>query len=119
MTTSNDDLPGMSTMFAALGVPPDGSDYLVDEGGMTNLEEVGFLKNKDIDQLIKSVTSPGGIMALTTAAVPEIGVAGAANYAAARAELIDWVSNRGIPVPQQAVMNIKLLVFWLKHQRRI
>jgi hypothetical protein len=57
---------------------------------MTNLEEVGFLKNTDVDQLIKSVTSPGGMTALTTAAVPEIGVAGAANYVAARAELIDW-----------------------------
>jgi hypothetical protein len=119
MTTSNDDSPGMRTMFAALGVPSGGSDYLVDEGGMTNFEKVGFLKNKDVDQLIKSVTSPGGMTALTTATVPEIGVAGATNYVAARGELIDWVPSRGIPVPQRAVMNIKLLVFWLKHQRRI
>jgi hypothetical protein len=117
--TSTIDLTAMRAMFTALGVPPDGSDYLVDEGGMKNLEEVEFLKNKDVDQLIKSVTSPGGMTALTNAAVPEIGVAGAPNYVAARAELIDWVPNRGIPVPQRAVMNIKLLVFWLKHQRRI
>jgi hypothetical protein len=109
--TSTIDLPAMRAMFTTLGVPPDGSDYLVDEGGMANLEEVEFLKNKDVDQLIKSVASPGEMTALTTAAVPEIGVAGTANYLAARAKLIDWVPDRGIPVSQR--------LFWLKHQRRI
>jgi hypothetical protein len=38
---------------------------------------------------------------------------------AAVAQVIDWVPNRGIPVPQRAAMNIKLLVFCLKHQHCI
>jgi hypothetical protein len=86
---------------------------------MINLEVVGFLKNKDVDQLIQSVTSPGGMQAIMTTAVPYIGTAGQAGYHAAVAQVIEWVPNRGIPVPQRAVMNIKLLVFRLKHHRRI
>jgi hypothetical protein len=86
---------------------------------MINLEELGFPNNKDVDQLIQYMTHPGGMQAITTAAVPEIGTAGQAGHHAAVAQVIDWVPNRGIPVPQRAVMNIKLLVFWLKHQRRI
>jgi hypothetical protein len=117
--TSKTYLPAMRARFAALGVPTDGSEYLVDEGGMTNLEEVGFLKNKEVDQLIQSVTRPGGMQAIMTAAVPEIDTAGQAGHHADVAQVIDWVPNRGIPVPQRAVMNIKLLVFWLKRQRRI
>jgi hypothetical protein len=109
----------MHAMLALLGVPTEGSDYLVDEGVMINLEEVGFLKNKDVDQLIQSVTRPGGMQTLTTAAVPYISNDGDAGYHSGVAEVIDWVPNRRIPVPQRAVMNIKLLVFWLKHQRRI
>jgi hypothetical protein len=34
-------------------------------------------------------------------------------------QVIDWVPSRGIPVPQRAVMNIKLLVFWLRRQHHI
>jgi hypothetical protein len=52
---------------------------------MINLEEVGFLKNKDMDQFIQSVTHPGGMQALTTAAVPEICNAGA------RATTLIWM----------------------------
>jgi hypothetical protein len=79
----------------------------------------GFLKNKDVDQLIQSVTRPGEMRAITTSAVPYIGTAGQAGHNADVAQVIDWVPNRGIPVPQRALMNIKLLVFWLKHQRCI
>jgi hypothetical protein len=75
---STTDLPAIHVMFASLGVPTDGIEYLIDEGGMIHLEEVGFLKNKDVDQLIQSVTRPGGMQALTNAAVPEIGTAGQA-----------------------------------------
>jgi hypothetical protein len=117
--TSTTDLTSMRAIFAALGVPTDGSEYLVDEGGMINLEEVGFLKNKDVDQLIQYVTHPGGMRVITDAAVPDIGTAGQAGHHAAVAQVIDWVPNRGIPVPQRAVMNIKVLVFWLKPQCRI
>jgi hypothetical protein len=70
--TSTTDLPAMRSTFAALGIPTDGSEYLVDEGGMINLQEVGYLKNKDVGQFIQSVTRTGGIQAITTAAVPEI-----------------------------------------------
>jgi hypothetical protein len=109
----------MRSMIAALGVPTDGSEYLVGEGGMIDIKEVGFLKKNDVDQLIQSVNRPGGMQALTTAAVPEIGTAGQVGYNADVAQVIDWVPNRRIPVPQRAVMSIKLLVFWLKHQRHI
>jgi hypothetical protein len=91
---STTDLPAMRAMFAALGVPTDGSEYLVDEGGMINLEEVGFLKNKHVDQFIQSLTLPGGMQAITTAAVPEIGTAGEAGHHAVVAQVIDWVPNR-------------------------
>jgi hypothetical protein len=73
--TSMEDLPAVRAMFDALGVPTDGSKYQADEGGMINLEEVGFLKKKDVDQLIQSVTHPGGMQAL-----PKIGAAGQAGY---------------------------------------
>jgi hypothetical protein len=86
---------------------------------MINPEEVDFLKNKYVDLFIHSVTRPGGMQALTTDAVPEIGTAGKVGYHADVAQVVDWVPNRGIPVPQRAMIKIKLLVFWLKHQRRI
>jgi hypothetical protein len=119
MMTSKTDLPALRTMFAALGLPTDGSEYIVNEGGIINLEEMGFLENKDVDQLIQSVTRPGGMQAITTDAVPDIGTAGQSGHRAAVSQVIECVLNRGIPVPQRTAMNIKLLVFWLKDQRRI
>jgi hypothetical protein len=74
--TSTTELPALRAMFADLGVPTDGSEYLVDEGGMINLREVGFLKNKYVYQLIQYVTRPGEMHAIMTDAVPEIVTAG-------------------------------------------
>jgi hypothetical protein len=59
------------------------------------------------------------MQSLMTDAVSDILNAGQAGYHAAVAQVIEWVPNCGIPVSQRSVMNIKLLVFWLKIQRRI
>jgi hypothetical protein len=75
-----------------------------------SLEEVGFLKNNDVDQLIQSVPRPGGMHSITIAAVPEVGTDGQAGHHAAVAQVIEWVLNRGIPVTQRSVMHIKLLI---------
>jgi hypothetical protein len=72
------------------------------------LEEVVFLNDKDIDSLVKQLRRPGGMIAGPTI------VGGAA-----QCETGPLVDNPGHSVSIMAETNLKLAVFYLRHQAHI
>jgi hypothetical protein len=86
---------------------------------MVDLDDVGYLTPADVDQLIMSTTHPGGTTPVVLPEVPQVGVMGNVDFATVVRDHMHQIPNHGHPVPLRAVMNIKLLVFWLKHQYRI
>jgi hypothetical protein len=69
------------------------------------LEEVVFLKNKDIDSLVKQLRRPVGMISGPTI----VGGAAQGNYG-------HLVANPGYYVSIKAETNLKLAVFYLHHQ---
>jgi hypothetical protein len=76
--------------------------------GINTLEEVVFLNGKDIDSLLKQLRRPGGVIV-----GPKI-VGGAA-----QSNPGPLVTNPGHSVSIRAETNLKLAVFYLRHQARI
>jgi hypothetical protein len=76
--------------------------------GIDTLEEVVFLNDKDIDSLVKQLRRPGGVIA-----GPAI-IGGAA-----QGNPGPLVANPGHSVFIRAETNLKLAVFYLRHQTRI
>jgi hypothetical protein len=99
----------MRAIFERLGFTPgaaasiEGNDH-----GINTLEEVVFLNDKDIDSLVKQFRHPGGVIA-----GPKI-VGGAA-----QGNPGPLVANPGHSVSIRADNNLKLAVFYLRHQSRI
>jgi hypothetical protein len=99
----------MRAMFERLGFTPgavsslEGSDH-----GINTLEEVVFLNDKDIDSLVQQLRRPGGMID-----GPRI-FGGAAQGAPG-----PLVSNPGHSVSIRADTNLKLAVFYLRHQAQI
>jgi hypothetical protein len=87
--------------------------------GGVNLEEVGYLTPADVDQLIASATRPDDTMPVTLYGVPQVGNLCAVDFVMTFPGQTLIIPNNGHPVPLRAVMDLKLLVFWLKHHRRI
>jgi hypothetical protein len=99
----------MRAMFERLCFTPGATASL--EGnvhGINTLEEVVFLNDKDIDSLVKKLWRPGGMVS-----GPAI-VGGAA-----QGNPGPLVSNPGHSVSIRSDTNIKLTVFYMRHQARI
>jgi hypothetical protein len=99
----------MRAMFEHRGFTPGASSSL--EGsyhGINTLEEVVFLNDKDIDSLVKQLWRPGGMIA-----GPMI-IGGAAQGAPG-----PLVANPGHSMSIRDDTNVKLAVFYLRHQARI
>jgi hypothetical protein len=99
----------MRAMFERLGFTPGAAASL--EGnhhGINTLEEVVFINDKDIDSLVKQLRRPGGMIAGPTIFVG----AAQGNPGPLAANPVHFVSIR-------AENNIKLAVFYLRHQARI
>jgi hypothetical protein len=72
------------------------------------LEEVVFLNDKDIDRLVKQLRRPGGMIAGPTIVI-----------GAAQGNPGPLVVNLGHSVSIRADTNLKLTVFYLRHQAHI
>jgi hypothetical protein len=96
----------MREIFARQGFTPgaaaslDGNDH-----GINTLEEVVSLNDKDIDSLVKQLRRPGGMIARPMI----IGEAAQGNP-------VLLVANPGHSVSIRAETNLKLAVFYLRHQ---
>jgi hypothetical protein len=84
--------------------------------GMVNLDEVEYLTPKDVEQIIMYVTRPGGTTDVKLPEIPQVFQVGDADFVVTFPGHTHHISNRGHPVLLRAVMNIKLLVFWLNRQ---
>jgi hypothetical protein len=115
MATTGAELTATRAMCVTLGVPTEASAYLVDDGGMVNLDEVGYLTPADVYQLIILLTCPGGTTGVVLTEVPQVGMPGDADFVLAFPGHTHHIHNHGRHVHLRAVMNIKLLLFWLKH----
>jgi hypothetical protein len=96
----------MRAMFERLGLNTGAASSL--EGnhhGINTLEEVVFINDKDIDSLVKQLRRPGGMIAGPT-------IVGGATQGAP----IPIVANPGHSVSIRAGTNLKLAVFYLRHQ---
>jgi hypothetical protein len=99
----------MRAMFERLGFTPGAASSLEgNDHGINTLEEVVFLNDKDIYTLVKQLRRLGGMIAGPTI------VGGAAQGAPG-----PLVANPGHSVSIRAETNIKLEVFYLRHQSRI
>jgi hypothetical protein len=105
MTTSST----MRAMCERLGFTPGAASSLEgNDHGINTLEEVVFLNDKDIDSLVKQLRLPGGVIS-----GPKI-VGGAVQVAPG-----PLVANPGYSLSIRAETNLKLAVFYLRHQARI
>jgi hypothetical protein len=96
-------------MFEHLGFTPGAAMYLEGKDhGVNTLEEVVFLNDKDIDSLVKQLWHPGGMIAGPTI----VGGAAQGNPG-------PLVANPGHYVYIRDDTNLKLEVFYLRHQARI
>jgi hypothetical protein len=76
--------------------------YLMRDCGIDSLEEVVYLDgNDDVENTIKGVTSPGGMVTVGTG-ISEV-----------------TSCNNGIPVSIRVVSNLKICVCYLKHMERV
>ena len=91
-------------MYVRIGFTQETANNIVDDQGIDSIEEVGYLKDPDIDALCKTLNRPGG-----TIANPNAGNAGQP----------DRIPNPGHQVSLRAEGNIKLASYWVKHQTRI
>jgi hypothetical protein len=99
----------MRAMFERLGFTPGAASSLEgNDHGITTFEEVVFLNDKDIDSLVKQLWRPGGMISGPTI------VGGAAQGGPG-----PLVANSGHSVSIRADTNLKLAVFYLRHQARI
>jgi hypothetical protein len=99
----------MIAMFERPGFTPgDVVSLERNDHGINTLEEVVLLNDKDIDSLVKQLRRPGGLIA-----GPAI-VGGAA-----QGNPGPLVANPGHYVSIRADTNLKLAVFYLRHQARI
>jgi hypothetical protein len=93
-------------MFERLGFTPGAAASLEGKDcGINTLEEVVFLNDKDIGSLVKQLRRPGGMVAEPT-------IAGGA----AQGNPGPLVANPGHSVSIRSENNIKLKVFYLRHQ---
>jgi hypothetical protein len=96
-------------MFERLGFTPGAAASLEGNNhGINTLEEVVFLNDKDIDSLVKQLWRPGGMIDGPTI----VGGAAQGNPG-------PLVANPGHCVSIRADTNLKLAVFYLRHQARI
>jgi hypothetical protein len=96
-------------MFERLGFTPGAASSLEgNDHGINTLEEVVFLNDKDIDSLVKQLWRPGGMISGPTI----VGGAVQGNPG-------PLVANPGHSVSIRAETNLKLEVFYLRHQARI
>jgi hypothetical protein len=96
-------------MRERLGFTPGAASSLEgNDHGINTLEEVVFLNDKDIDRLVKQLRRAGGVISGPTI------VGGAAQGAPGT-----LVANPGHSVSIMAETNLKLAVFYLRHQARI
>jgi hypothetical protein len=114
-----EELISMKSMFVNFGFPTEASDYLAGDGGMVNMDEVKYLTPKDVEQMLMLAMRPGGKTDVFLPEIPQVVQVGDAGFVMALPRHTHQIASRGHPVPLRAVMNIKLLMFWLKHQRRI
>jgi hypothetical protein len=99
----------MRTTFERLGFTPVAASSLEgNDRGINILDEVVFLNDKDIDSLVKQLRRPGGMIA-----GPAI-VGGAAQVNPG-----PLVANPGHSMSIRADTNLKLEVFYPRHQARI
>jgi hypothetical protein len=99
----------MRAMFERLDFTPGAASSLEgNDHGINTLEEVVFLNDKDIDSLVKQLRRPGGMIAGPT-------IFGRAAQGAPG----PLVANPGHSVSIWAETNLKLAVFYLRHQARI
>jgi hypothetical protein len=89
-------------MLERLGFSDAAAAYLTGDSGIDSLDEIRYLDGiDDIDLTIKGVTNPGGTVTTGT---------GTSRVTS---------RNNGIPVSIRAVLNLKLLVYYLKHMERV
>jgi len=83
--------------FARIGFSAEAARALYDDQGINSLQAVERMNEDEVQELVKSLRNPGG----------QILVNGA------------MVNNPGVLVAQMAIHNMKLLIYWTKHQTRI
>jgi hypothetical protein len=101
-------LEAMRAMFERLGFTPGAAASLEgNDHGINTLEELVFLNDNDIDSLVKQLRRPGGGAGPMIVAGAEQGNPG------------PLAANPGHSVSIRAETNLKLAVFYLRHQARI
>jgi hypothetical protein len=99
----------MRAMFERLGFTPGAAASLEGNGhGINTLAEVVFLNDEDIDSLMKQLWRPGGMIAGPTIVGGD-----------AQGNPRPLVTNPGYSVSIRVETNLKLAVFYLRHQARI
>ena len=86
-------IAALRQMYVCIGFTQETANSIIDDQGIDSIEEVGYLKDPDIDALCKTIKRPGG-----TIANPNAGNAGQPN----------WISNTGHQVSLRVEGNIKL-----------
>jgi hypothetical protein len=102
-------LATMRAMFERLGFTPGAAASLEgNDHGINTLEEVVFLNDKDIDSLVKQLRRQGGMVSGPTIIGGDV-----------QGNPRPMVANHGHSVSIRADTNLKLAVFYLRHQTRI
>ncbi len=93
-------LNAMRTMFVRFGFTNATVQVIVNEQGIDVLEEIKLLTDDDIKNLCKVKRQPGGVIPEPNPGDPP-------------------VNNPGTPINLRAENHLKLLAFYLRHQKRI
>jgi hypothetical protein len=99
----------MGAIFERLDFTPGAASSLEgNDHGISTLEEVVFLNDKDIDSLVKQLRCPGRMVSGPTIVGGD-----------AQGNPGPMVANPGHSVSIRAETNLNLAVFYLRHQARI
>ncbi|KAI2509583.1 hypothetical protein MHU86_4844 [Fragilaria crotonensis] len=89
----------MRGVFTRIGFSESASQALVEEQGMSDLEEIKLLSDEEVESLCKVIRRPGGTVPNPAGGAP--------------------IPAPGVQVNMRAEGHLKLLAFYLRHQERV
>lgn len=99
------ELAAIRQALVRLGFTNEAAAFIVEDQGMTSLDELRLLSDEDVGVLCKVTRRPGGMMNVPGA----VAAAGA---------VPQQMANPGIPVAQRAENNLKLACYFLRFKER-